>query len=592
MQQHATGASGEATAEPSEKQAYPREALAYELIQPVGFGSQGVVWRALCKPLAVEVAIKIIDLVTCPTNLEEVRKEIQVMRLCDHKNVVEYHCSFVHGQHLWLVMELLAGGSCLDIMKYAYPNGLSETLIASILLQALNGIEYIHKTGRIHRDIKAGNLVISREGVVKLSDFGVAAWLVENGERKHNRQTFVGTPCWMAPEVLEQVQGYDYRADIWSFGITALELARGQAPFAKLSPMKVLMMILQSPPPKLEWEEKEKFSKHFKDLVESCLRKEPEKRPTATKLLEHKFFKKAKGPEFLAGQLLAKLPPLWERVKKTHPNKDSTHSRAKDGSLPATPHPQHQQQQTEGSEAEDDWDFSIPQDSTEDSGNKKATSATDASSSALGSGGSGEGKRGRFTIVASGVSAAEGVGGSDPLSIPSQSGSGGGDAAGQRKGRFMVVNKGTTNANSAAPRRDTKDGSGLTSPLIESTPYGPISSGPTDIGQLQQVSPLMMQLPLQQQVLLLCQQSQQQQKLLHAVLEQIQKTPASASSLLQRNTDECAIFSTTTTIAPPAAEEVLDELERLHQLVSALVMENRKLRQENERLKKHINSDS
>eukprot|EP01097_Dermamoeba_algensis_P009839 TRINITY_DN7073_c0_g1_i1.p1 TRINITY_DN7073_c0_g1~~TRINITY_DN7073_c0_g1_i1.p1 ORF type:complete len:311 (-),score=97.85 TRINITY_DN7073_c0_g1_i1:235-1110(-) len=150
--------------------------------------------------------------------------------------------------------------------------------------------------------------------------------MVENGIKRAVRSTFAGTPCWMAPEVMEQV-GYDQRADLWSFGITALEMAKGRAPYANKTPMQVLMLTIERPPPKLDREKNEKgehrFSRTFKEMIASCLHKDPAKRPTASKLLDHKFFKGAKKPEYLVANLLSKLPPLQERAKKVLKQKES-----------------------------------------------------------------------------------------------------------------------------------------------------------------------------------------------------------------------------------------------------------------------------
>jgi serine/threonine-protein kinase OSR1/STK39 len=129
------------------------------------------------------------------------QNELHTLELSRHANLVESHCSFVSGPELWIIMEYMAGGSALDLMKFKFPHGFEdEHLIATILKGALQGIEYLHKTGRIHRDVKAGNILINSVGEVKLGDFGVAGLLNEGGQRKQNRQTFVGTPCWMAPE--------------------------------------------------------------------------------------------------------------------------------------------------------------------------------------------------------------------------------------------------------------------------------------------------------------------------------------------------------------------------------------------------------
>lgn len=200
------------------------------------------------------------------------------MALSKHANLLPVHGSFVNGSKLYIVTPFLAAGSCLDIMKTAYSEGLEEAAVATILKQALMGLEYLHRNGLIHRDVKAGNLLVAEDGLVQLADFGVSNSLLDAGERKGIRKTFVGTPCWMAPEVMEQ-SGYDYKADIWSFGITAIELGTGHAPFAKYPPMKVLMLTLQNEPPTLDRDRtKYKYSRSFKEMIDACLQKDPSKR--------------------------------------------------------------------------------------------------------------------------------------------------------------------------------------------------------------------------------------------------------------------------------------------------------------------------
>ncbi|KAK4395474.1 Serine/threonine-protein kinase fray2 [Sesamum angolense] len=212
-------------------------------------------------------------------------------------------------------MPYMAGGSCLHILKAAYPDGLEEVVIATVLREVLKGLDYLHQHGHIHRDVKAGNILIDTRGAIKLGDFGVSAYLFDSGDRQRMRNTFVGTPCWMAPEVMEQMYGYDFKADIWSFGITALELAHGHAPFSKYPPMKVLLMTLQNAPPGLDYERDKKFSKSFKQMIASCLVKDPLKRPSARKLLKHSFFKQARSNDYIARTLLEGLPALGDRLQ-------------------------------------------------------------------------------------------------------------------------------------------------------------------------------------------------------------------------------------------------------------------------------------
>ncbi|XP_040380880.1 serine/threonine-protein kinase 10 isoform X3 [Oryza brachyantha] len=238
------------------------------------------------------------------------------MSLIDHPNLLRAYCSFTNGHQLWVVMPYMAAGSALHIMKTSFPDGFEEPVIATLLREVLKALVYLHSQGHIHRDVKAGNILIDTNGAVKLGDFGVSACMFDTGNRQRARNTFVGTPCWMAPEVMQQLHGYDYKADIWSFGITALELAHGHAPFSKYPPMKVLLMTLQNAPPGLDYERDKRFSKSFKDLVATCLVKDPRKRPSSEKLLKHSFFKHARTTEFLARSILDGLPPLGERFRE------------------------------------------------------------------------------------------------------------------------------------------------------------------------------------------------------------------------------------------------------------------------------------
>ncbi len=233
------------------------------------------------------------------------------MRLISHPNAATYHVCFNSGAFIWMVMPLFEGGSVGVILRQHFPTGLKDdTLVATILREVLRGLNYFHSHNQIHRDIKASNILLGADGGVYISDFGVSARLREGSQAK----TFVGSVCWMAPEVIDsdQVHGYDFKADIWSFGITAIELVKGRPPRMDQTPLSVMVMIMNKDPPYLT--KSDPFDSSFKEMVNLCLNKDPTKRPTAEQLLKKKFFAKARDKQYIHENLLAHLPPLEERV--------------------------------------------------------------------------------------------------------------------------------------------------------------------------------------------------------------------------------------------------------------------------------------
>ncbi|XP_038269243.1 serine/threonine-protein kinase 10 [Dermochelys coriacea] len=261
----------------------------WEIVGELGDGAFGKVYKAKNKETGALAAAKVIETKN-DEELEDYMVEIEILATCDHPYIVKLLGAFYHDSKLWIMIEFCPGGA-VDAVMLELDRGLTEPQIQVICRQMLEALVYLHSKKIIHRDLKAGNVLLTQDGDIKLADFGVSAKNIKTLQR---RDSFIGTPYWMAPEVVmcETMKDtpYDYKADIWSLGITLIEMAQIEPPHHELNPMRVLLKIAKSDPPTLNCPSK--WSSEFKDFLKTALDKNPETRPSAAQLLEHSFVNK------------------------------------------------------------------------------------------------------------------------------------------------------------------------------------------------------------------------------------------------------------------------------------------------------------
>ncbi|XP_049665630.1 STE20-like serine/threonine-protein kinase isoform X3 [Accipiter gentilis] len=258
----------------------------WEIIGELGDGAFGKVFKAQNKETKVLAAAKVID-TKSEEELEDYMVEIDILASCDHPNIVKLLDAFYYENNLWILIEFCAGGA-VDAVMLELERPLTEPQIKVVCRQTLEALNYLHENKIIHRDLKAGNILFTLDGDIKLADFGVSA---KNTRTIQRRDSFIGTPYWMAPEVVmcetSKDRPYDYKADIWSLGITLIEMAQIEPPHHELNPMRVLLKIAKSDPPTLA--QPSKWSSDFKDFLKKCLEKNVDTRWSATQLLQHPF---------------------------------------------------------------------------------------------------------------------------------------------------------------------------------------------------------------------------------------------------------------------------------------------------------------
>ncbi|NXV76310.1 STK10 kinase, partial [Atlantisia rogersi] len=314
----------------------------WEVVGELGDGAFGKVYKAKNKETGALAAAKVIE-TKSEDELEDYMVEIEILATCDHRHIVKLLGAFYWDGKLWIMIEFCPGGA-VDAVMLELDRGLTEPQIQVICRQMLEALHYLHNKKIIHRDLKAGNVLLTQDGDIKLADFGVSA---KNIKTLQKRDSFIGTPYWMAPEVVmcETMKDtpYDYKADIWSLGITLIEMAQIEPPHHELNPMRVLLKIAKSDPPTLSCPSK--WSLEFRDFLKTALDKNPETRPSAAQLLEHPFVSKVTSNRALRELVAEAKAEVMEEIEDSRDEAEED-----DSSESASPPGKHKRDPSEASQ--------------------------------------------------------------------------------------------------------------------------------------------------------------------------------------------------------------------------------------------------